>query len=280
MAFDGLPLIIQETIPSVKKYIGDLGYRRIKEEVPPPFAKSYPWTPTLTANTPLGRATFDVRDVMRFEPQLFKNYVQYCQINRIEVEIWLVVVSDSDDFSYFHTFLKEMKINGVGLMVVSPTHKDIVIKAIPMSVKHNFSNEEVDVKYYGAKTRRARDRFTDGDWLDAFKEQILIFEQAVTDVLKTADKKGVVCLSKKIAKMQLHESIDLLGDPNKSLPQGSPVLIERNRLDCLSYKNGRNLASHPRTSLEEERILYRAVLEKMMMGFRLIQELVAIRDSL
>ena len=280
MSLESLSPDIVYAVPILKKKLKRLGYKKIQEEVPPIFIENQRWRPTLTAILNSTYATFDVRADFKLEPSSFFSYIHNCQLERKEVEIWLAVTLDKDaDFQLSFDFLKEIKKNGLGLIVIRPSFMDFIANAIPCNLQYNFADNDIAAGEYTERNKKARNKFSEGKLDDAIKDLSETFELAVRRLGSHAVATGKIT-QKNFKKDKLHNCIGYLGDVNLLTASGVAILLEVEKNDCIAFKGTRNLAHHPRETKAEELSFYSEVLERMMTGFRLVRLLWQRKTSL
>lgn len=170
--------------------------------------------------------------------------------------------------------LQRMRELGVGLIEFGPTGPHVVERPVSFSLRVAVPAR---LRRYTEIIDIAR-KFNRGDALDALRDLVVHVEQLVLEVTDRAARRGVVNITPpEAANLDLSNVIDMLATPTyRGRPQHR-IITPDQRADLHSFRTARNMAQHaPRTRAERAR-LDRQLKERMVTGFRLCEELRAVR---
>ena len=181
-------------------------------------------------------------------------------------------VATDDDTALTGGFLRELKAEGVGLLVVNETGQiDVHIKArnhalvVRPDPGLNLGSSREAVA--GALTK-----FNNVDRKDGLRDMCEIVEGLTEEVLVAAARRGLVAMDEATARSRdWSTQIDSLASSNCC--NGNPIIDSGLKGDLHSFRDGRNLVDHPVVGRREDIRRERRYADKMMMGPRLVAEL-------
>lgn len=171
--------------------------------------------------------------------------------------------------------LRRLRALGVGLIEVGSEGVVVIERAVPFSAR-----TVVPRKLRGDATiADIAAKFNRGDSLDAVRDLVVHVEGVVTDIAARAAKRGVInCTEPELLAMHdLSNVIDMLATPNyRTRPQHRVIPIDL-KTDLHSFRTARNLAQHAPRNRQQRQRRDRQLKERMDNGFRLCEELAAIK---
>lgn len=170
--------------------------------------------------------------------------------------------------------LQRMRALGVGLIEFGPEGPTVVERSVPFSLRIAVPpglKRDTKVPEIAAKFNR-------GDALDALRDLVVHVEGRVRDIADRAARRGVVNVTlAEAAALDLSRALDMLATPKyRNQPQHQVITVSQ-KADLHSFRTARNLAQHPVRTRAQRAALHRQLKERMATGFRLCEELRAIR---
>jgi len=136
---------------------------------------------------------------------------------------------------------------------------------------------------YGSYRRdvaKVVETFNDGDRKDALRDMCELVETLTDTVARTAARKGYVQMGEAaISRLNWNRQIDALSAPSQAGTGSGPVLAHL-QTDLHSFRGARNLVDHKVRSQREKARRERQFTDRMVMGPRLVAELVSVLNRI
>ncbi len=179
------------------------------------------------------------------------------------------------------SMLAELQRDGVGLLIVEEDGR--VVR------NHSGRNPALIVTpeptlSYGdckAEVARAVEKFNDGERKDGLRDMCELVERETERIAVLTSKKQWIRLDEQsIKKMNWENQINMLASSNSYDAGRQPILGPSLKDDFHSFRGARNLLDHKARTKRDEKRRQRQFAERMMMGPRLIAELISIRRKI
>jgi hypothetical protein len=189
----------------------------------------------------------------------------------------LYLATDADAYMQ-GGLLTELERDGVGLMLVDdtstvstsqkPRNPALVITPDP-TLRFGKCKEEV---------RESINKFNSINRKDGLRDMCEIVEKLTEEVAVFATKKGYINRTEaQVRAMNWSEQINILAAQNVCTPSHQPLLSEGLKTDLHSFRGARNLIDHKVKTKREDEKRQKQFAERMMMGPRLVAELVSLK---
>ncbi len=189
-----------------------------------------------------------------------------------------IFIATSDESSLPAQDLKEMKSDGVGLLLVSETGQVVVHQQgrNPALVV----NPDPTLKYGNRKSEimDAMTKFNEVDRKDGLRDLCEIFESEIHKLLELAIRKGYLIMPlTSLTQKDLNERIDTLSSRNAYQQGRLPLIDSVLHRDLHSFRGARNLIDHPVKNKKEGMRRQRQFADRMISGARLLSDLYHVR---
>lgn len=207
-----------------------------------------------------------------------KELVSWVSVKRVNCEVYIAVPLDASLSGRFLTLLKR---DGVGLILVDG--------AAAVTVHHAARNPALivtpdpDLKYGGrtAAVREAVKRFNEVDRKGALQTMCEIVEGETGKLVKRLARKSWITPSEAIVeKMDWAGKINVSASAAQYTSGRTPLVDDKLKTDLHSFRGARNLIDHPAATPTAERKRQRQFAERMLMGPRLVAELVTLHRKI
>lgn len=263
----------QEVWKTARVIGGHLRDRKLTVLAEQPVDAEAPFTTTL-----LGRKASDGLELL-VEVQHHLRYTQ----GLIDLTHWLrsqrrycqLYLGTSHESALGAGVLSQLQRDGVGLMVVSEDEQ--IQTPIPAANPALLVSPDPTLRFGPAKStiEALVNQFNAGSRKDSLRDLYEYVEEKTGSLARKVCRKGLVATPEAaISGMNWSSRIDLLGKPTLTV-QGRPLLSPDLKADLHSFRGGRNLLDHPARNARERARRERQFGERMMMGTRLVAELVA-----
>jgi len=173
--------------------------------------------------------------------------------------------------------LSRLARDGVGLLVVHQDGEIAVAQRAIVPALVVTPDPGLRLGKYKAKVTAIVTDFNLGNRKAALRELCDLVELETLNLAKKAATKGLIGKTvPQLERMRWGNRIDVLSAKSLSVT-GTPVITSKLADDLRSFSGARNLVDHPATSLADERRRERQFPERMLMGCRLISDVVATR---
>jgi hypothetical protein len=217
---------------------------------------------------------YEVQGLLALHARL-KDFAIWIAAERRCAELFLVGPSGSATTAELFSQLKKC---GVGLMLLNDQNQfELSLSArnpahiVTPDPSLRFGNAAAEVSNCVVK-------FNDGHRKDGLRDLCELVERETERPLILAVRKNWITLTEvQVRAKNWSDQINALASQN-IMQAGRPALIDSKlRDDLQSFRGARNLVDHQARSRREDGRRSRQFLERMMMGTRLVSELVAIR---
>ena len=266
----------EEVRPIAKSISRDLKKRKLKvvlEKAPWPDS---PYCPSITTSGQGSLILIEVQSHVQYH-STFKDFVRWVSSKRHNAEIF-VATHKEDEISARD--LQDLKADGVGLIWVEDNGKvtihssacnpALIVNCDP-TLKFGASRKKVD---------EAVLKFNIVNRKDGLKDMCELVENLTESLIQRAAKKGFFKIPEtSIASKDFSEQINTLGSKDAYLTGKKILFDDPFKQDMHSFRNARNLVNHKVKNLKEEYRRKRQYHDKMVMGPRLVAELVALQRT-
>lgn len=231
------------------------------------------------------RTTFYVRDgplTMLFEVQerphigeRFRSFTLWLAAQRQFAELRIVV---SDQAQIAASFLSELRSTGIGLLVLKDSDK--FVETFAPRNPALIVTPDPTLRYGPLKTEVYKhiEKFNGGQRKDGLRDMCELVEGELEKTLKRAIQKGwCVVPAASAAVMDMSSRIDTLASAKATAVGKAPLVDDKLKTDLHSFRGARNLIDHPVKTKREDSKRQKQFSERMMMGPRLVAELLTIK---
>ena len=187
----------------------------------------------------------------------------------------LSIVTD-EDANLTGAFLLGIEKEGIGLMIIDQNQKVNQIKKpknfaliVTPEPTLSFGKYKNDVKDCIVK-------FNNGDRKDGLQDLCDLAENLTDILINRAFNKNHFVSTLNIVRMDWSSKIDALASPKQYNSGFAPLISDTFKTDLHSFRGARNLINHPPRNKREDMRRQRQYVERIMMGPRIISELVSI----
>ena len=264
-----IPEDLESIVFSVAKYYHKKNYRIRQLHA---IAEDAPYRTTLVASKGTLNILIEAQKASRFHGAL-ESLTRWLAAQRKHCEFY-IATGDAGELT--GGFLKELKAEGVGLLVVDDRgHIHIQFKA-----RNNALVIRPDPTLnFGSLSDAVSDsliKFNDVDRKDGLRDMCEIVEGLTEDVLVAAARKGIMAMDEAAARSQ-DWSCQINSLASSKACNGAPIIDDSLKGDLHAFRDGRNLVDHPVAGLRENAKRERRYADKMTMGPRLVAELQSIK---
>lgn len=204
----------------------------------------------------------------------------------LNLEFFVATERDAD---FSGVFFKNLDRCQVGLLIVEedetvtierePRNPALMVRANP---DLSFGRKKREVVGCLAKFNAPNSSLSgENPRKDALRDMCELLELLTEEIAVKAVRKGYLkCTEDEITDKDWNGQIDKLGSQKTYVAGKTRVLDSSLRSDLHSFRGGRNLLNHKVRSKREEQRRQRQALYRMLMGMRLVTELVAIHSRL
>ncbi len=270
MNFDITP---EEAQPSAGRLFAHLRALKQKVSVERPAWDDAPYRTTLFTKLGSEIVLYEVQGTLAFHTRL-KEFATWIAANRRCAELFLVGESGSVTTVGLFSQLKRC---GVGLMLLNDQNQFEL--SLPARNPAYVVTPDPSLRFGSitAEVSSCITKFNDGQRKDGLRDLCEVVERETERALILAVQKRWSTLTEMhVRQKDWSDQINALASQN-IMQGGHPALIDSKLKDDLqSFRGARNLVDHKVRSKREDGRRRRQFLERMMMGTRLISELVAL----
>jgi len=191
--------------------------------------------------------------------------------------------------SFSGKFLRALDNTGIGLMIVeedgsvridrNPKNPALIAKPEPGLKFGNYSKQvELCLRKFNSPSSLLSE---DNQRKDALRDLCEIVEGQTEKLSVLLSNKGYLIRDEgTIKKLSWNDQINLLASRNQYTSNFTPVIIESLKIDLHSFRDARNKLDHKVRSKRAEIARQQQLTERMMMGTRLVANLVSIFNSM
>ncbi len=276
MKFTVTPEEAQRAATAVAKY---LAKHKMSVKIESAVRSDAPYRTTLLAAKSGLQVLVEAQGTPNYDRPL-RELAVWLAANRIYAEFYLATMSDA---SLQAGVLGEMDRDGVGLFVVN--------EELAVSVSREAKNPALIVTpdptlKFGdcrGEVLAAVKEFNEGDRKDGLRDICEIVERETERIAVSAARKGWLCTGidgGRISQMNWENQINMLSSSNSYNAGRSPILHHDLKDDLRSFKGARHLVDHKVMNKRDEAKRQRQYAERMMMGPRLVAELVSLKRKI
>ena len=236
-----------------------------------------PYRTTLFTRAGEETLLYEVQGQIDFHGQL-KDFTQWLAANHKYAELWIAADESASANAAVYSTLRRY---GVGLQLrnekdqfeIALTPRNFALQVTPdPALRYGDAKEEV---------LECVSKFNSGARKDALRDLCELVERETEKALIAASRKSRISVPQSaIEKQDWSDQINTLASVNV-VPSGAAALIDSKLKDDLqSFRGARNLLDHKVRSKKEEQRRQCQGAERMMMGTRLMSELISLRRKL
>lgn len=272
MEFLLTPEEARSTAEAVAHYLADQKYKEVQAEQPVDPAVSF--RPTLTAEKGKLAVYIEAQHAPAYTTGV-SELIHWASVQRVNCEVYVAV---STDASLKAGALAEMKRDGVGLIMVDASGD--------VSIHLNARNPalvvtpdpELKLGSRATAVRQALKKFNEVDRKGGLQWMCEIVEGDTGKLLrKLAVKLWIDKTEMQVTAMDWATQINISAAADRHINGKTPVVDDKFKADLHSFRGARNLMGHPVTSQAAEQKRQSQFAERMLMGPRLVAELLAAR---
>lgn len=188
-----------------------------------------------------------------------------------------IAIGATDDISITGRMLEQLKRHGCGLLLVKGEDVEVAFEAsnpaliVTPSPTLKFGHCKKDVGDAVA-------RFNRGERRAGLRDMCELVERETNTLARKLARKGWVDKTEAIVEqIDFNGKINLLASAARYTGGRGPLVSEKLKLDLHSFRGARNLVDHPVATKREEIKREKQFPERMMMGPRLIADLVPLQ---
>lgn len=203
---------------------------------------------------------------------------QWLAAHRMYTQLY-IATSHLDNVSLAE--MAQLKRDGTGLLVIGESgNVDVVLEAVCPALTVT-PEPTLKLGKCNAEIAKLVQRFNSGERKAAFQEMCEVVERETRNLLGRAVKTGRVTTDANGAsRADWSQQINLLSSPKQAAAGTSPVIAEAFKNDLHSFRGARNKVDHAPKNAKEAVKRDQQLTERMMMGPRLVDELLRLRRSL
>lgn len=271
MQFDLTP---EEARPVAIAVAGHFLEKEMSVEVEIASWDDAPYRTSLLASKAELRVLIEAQGDLDYHGSL-KQMALWLSANKHYAELYIATNSDAGTTA---KVFGELKRDGVGLLIVDdaarvvetikPRNSALVIRPDPTLHYGQCKNE----------VNSSVTKFNQDDRKDGLRDMCEIVERETKNLgLAAARRGGMLKTEAELLALQWSTLIDVLASANSYTSRFPPLVSNILKADLHSFRGARNLVDHPARGRRAEMNRQKQFAERMMMGTRLVAELVSIK---
>jgi hypothetical protein len=264
----------QPTALAVYRQLESTGFTiRVEESID----DAAPLRPTLVAEANELRLLIEAQGDPMYSESL-RDLVKWAAINRVYGEVY---IATSRDKSITMKDLDQMRREGIGLILVDDQGNVHTSEKARNPALMITPEPRLNLGPYNSEIKELVTDFNNGNRKGALQHMCELVEQETGAlIVKAARKKWLNKTEEDVSSLDWSSRIDVLGS-NKAYNSGRVRLVQPNlKNDLHSMRGARNLFDHPAPTRKEKRDREVQFAERMMMGPRLIEALLALKRKI
>lgn len=188
-----------------------------------------------------------------------------------------VAIGATDDTSITGRMLEQMKRHGCGLLLVRRENVDVAFEASNAAL---IVTPDPTLQFGHCKkaVADAVRRFNQGERKAGLRDMCELVERETNALARKLARKGWIDKAEPtVEQMDFSDKINVLASRARYSSGRDPLVPDKLKLDLHSFRGARNLVDHSVASKREEIKREKQFPERMMMGPRLLAELVALQ---
>ena len=274
MKFDITP---EEALPTAQKLFGRLKKQGARPVIEIAAWKDAPYRTTLHTKEGEAVILYEVQGRLSFHERI-DSFSQWIAAKRRYAELHLVSKGESATTAELYTQLKEA---GVGLLLLMEDDK--FVQSLDAKNAALQVTPHPDLRYgdINSEVTDCIDKFNDGKRKDGLRDLFEIAERETERVLIVASRKKWISVPEKTVEAKdWSDQINTLASQNVTLAGRCALIDAKVKDDLHSFRGARNLFDHKVRSKREDQKRHRQAAERMMMGTRLLADLVSLRRKI
>jgi hypothetical protein len=234
-----------------------------------------PYRPTICASSAGLSYLVEAQGQPQFTAGL-EDLSTWLRVERKYAQFYVAVTTGADTM-LSGRMLGELKRHGCGLLLVTGDQVETGFEAANPAL---IVTPEPTLTFGHCKTEvtEVLQRFNRGDRKAGLRDMCEMVEREVNALTKKLARKGWIDRSEAVVDgMNLNTKIDVVASTSRYVGGRVPLVSEKLKTDLHSFRGARNLVDHPVGSRKQEIERERQFPERMMMGPRLIAELVPLQ---
>lgn len=248
-----------------------------KVEIETPICRKAPYRTTLIARRSGLVTVFEAQGSPVLSPSI-DAFATWLFAWRLYCEFYLATHEDADMKT---GLLADMKQSGIGLAVVDD-HGAVSFQVQPRNPALVVTPEPtLRLGRLRGSVDALVDRFNSGVRKDALRDMCELVEQKTAELAGAAARKGwLTTTPNHVEARGWSDQINVLASARQFSSGRRPLLDDKLKSDLHSFRGARNLVDHRVKTRREEAKRQRQFAERMMMGPRLLEELLSLRRKI
>ncbi|MFL5915228.1 MAG: hypothetical protein ACJ752_06270 [Gaiellaceae bacterium] len=234
-----------------------------------------PYRPTILATNAGLSFLVEAQGTPSFSAGL-KEFATWLRAERAYAQLY-VAVSTGDETMLSGRMLNELKAHGCGLLLVTGAAVVVAFEAVNPAL---VITPDPTLKFGHCKieVQAAVSRFNGGERKAGLRDMCELIERETNVLGRKLARKGWLDKDQRtVDAMDFSATINVIASNQRYTGGRSPLMSDKLKTDLHSFRGARNLVDHPVSSKREEIKRERQFPERMMMGPRLISELVPLQ---
>jgi hypothetical protein len=270
-AFDVTP---EEALPCAEKLLDYLRKKGKKPSLEKAAWEEAPYRTTLSAADSTTTLLYEVQGALDFHARL-KNFAQWLAATRKSAEFYLV--SDATSATTATLFV-ELRAAGTGLLLLQDNQTFEVALMARNPALQVTPDPELKFGELKGAVMGCVSKFNTADRRDGLRDLCELVERETKKTLLSAVRKGVITIPVAAVENQdFSGHINTLGSKTVIATGSEPLIDSKLKDDLHSFRGARNLVDHHCANKHAEARRQRQFPERMMMGARLVADLLTIR---
>jgi len=273
MRFDLTPLEARPIAEAVAAWLVAGGYEVVSER---PLGEDAPYRTTLMARKSALTVLIEAQGALSYGGRI-RALCHWLAAERVYCEFYIATRHDA---AVTPQIITELKKDGIGLLVADAAGEICVLHRPRNWALVVTPDPNLTYGRYRRDVAQFVENFNGGSRKDALRDMCELVEGLTDTVARTAARKGYVSKTEaEISRLKWSGQIDVLSAESQAGAGHEPVLSNL-RADLHSFRDARNLVDHKATSQRERARRERQFTERMMMGPRLVSELVSVLNRI
>jgi hypothetical protein len=273
-AFDITP---EEALPCAERLLEYLRATGKRPSIEKPAWSDSPYRTTLAILAGSSTILYEVQGTLDWHNRLV-NFTQWMRANRKSAELFLVSDAASPTTA---ALFSDLRRSGTGLMLLRDDGMFEIALAARNPALQVTPDPDLKLGSLKAEVLGCVEKFNTADRKDALRDLCEVVERETKKTVVHAARKGALTiLPEAVERQDFATQINTLSSKNL-VPAGKVPLIDTKLKDDLhSFRGARNLVDHPCATKRAEQQRQRQFPERMMMGARLVADLLSIRRKI
>ena len=272
------PLTPEEAQSAAQAVAAHLKAQRYAIEIDQPVADDVQFRPTITATTKEGPTLYVEPQSSPSYTTALKELVHWTAVTRAYSEVSIATPMEA---TVTGQLLTQLKRDGVGLLLVSGDgavtgHLSAINPALIVTPEPTLN-----LRNRKAAVAKAVSDFNQGNRKGGLEEMCEIVEAVTDELLNRLAKKGWITKNEGDVKaMDWSTQIDVAAADGVYASGRKAVIDDKLKIDLHSFRGARNLVKHKTRTRREENRRQAQFADRMVMGPRLVSDVLAIKATI